>query len=461
MGKIFRYIGFGLLAVVAIISVFVVTLVLYNLEDEALNPEVVRLLEETPQQIPAEENAYFAWIGVLGPQDESPHEWGRRWFEEAVAVDRESGKVTLAIESEIHAESSLIQPTPCNKVQNCLDEVASKPDGARKLLVQGKALLRRCDSVMDYPGYQEPWRPQFSFRSAMPRYQFTCVKLQETRFALAVANNHDEEAIRHIEKEMAFHVRQARGSVSLIDKVVAMANLQRDYLLLNQYLLKRPEAAARQSERFAKLLAPLDLNVSSMENIFKAEFLFFARGALDLSSLISAFEGSDEEAWIVPGGAIGNMLAEWFYLPNETINQYYEWYSQIINAERLSGIDYRNALEDIRDNSQEATEVGGLFGLTLRNPVGNMWILVGHPGEMMMSYFQMRDDLLAIRGAVAFQLNLLSKGVSNDGSIEAELAAAGLVHRFTGDSAIWHKSTRSLIYPAAPELQVESQAIRL
>ncbi len=460
MSGLLRFFGYGLLIVFAVILVLVAALVLNNLDDEALHPEVVRLLATAPSQIPAEDNGYFAWIGVLGPQDVSPYAWGRRWFEEALAADRERQGPTMAIESEIRDVSPQLNNTPCNEIENCLDAVAMRPADARQLLAQAKVLLERCDSILVFSDYQEPWRPQWSFRSAFPHYQFKCSRLQAMRFALAAADHHDEDALGYLEKEMAFHIRQVRGAFSLIEKVVAIAHLQRDYLLLNHYLLSRADVAKRHSKRLAVMLAPLDERTSGLTAILETEFLLAVRSALELPNWASLSEMDDDEPGIVSSGPVDRIISEWFYLPNATANRYYKAYSRLFDIERLSGEAYSAALADI-GSSQDAGEGGELSVFTLRNPVGNLWLMMGQPGETMQRYFQLRDDLLALRAGVAFQLDLLGRGIRDEESIAKELTAARLIHRFTGKAAIWDESSHGLTYPAVPQRQVESLSVRL
>jgi hypothetical protein len=460
MSRVLRFFGYGFLAVLAVILVLATLLVLYNLEDEALHPEVARLLAVVPSQIPAEENGYFAWIGVLGPQEVSPHAWGRRWFVEALAADREKRGPTLAIESDLREEFSELQQTPCNEIESCLDAVAKQPDNAREVLARAKVLLERCDSVLEYPDYQEPWRPQWSFRSAIPHYQFKCNRLQAMRFALAVAENRDEAALGYLEKEMAFHTRQVRGAFSLIEKVVAIAHLQRDYLLLNRYFLLRADAAKRHAERLAVMLAPLDGRTSGLATVLETEFSIGVRQALELSSWVSLPETDDDETWNVSIGPLDEIIIEWFYLPNATVNRYYKLFSPLFDIERLSAYAYSTALAEITD-SQAMGEDGELSMFTLRNPAGNTWLMIGNPVETMPTYFRLRDDVLALRAAVAFQLDLLSRGIRDEESIAKELTAAGLVHRYTGQAAIWDESIRGLTYPVVPQRQAEKLSIRL
>ena len=380
MRVLFTVLGIGFVVVLAIVAVFGVTLIYYNYEDDELEPEVVRLLEETPHQIAADENGYFAWIGVVGPDSAPAYEWGRRWFEEALAADKERKGAPLAIESEMPPDSIQAGDSPCEKIDNCLEAVAKQPVVAREFLERARSMLKRCDAALGFKQYQESWRPQWSYYSAFPHNPyFVCSRLQQTRFALALAEMRDDDALDHLEKELAFHVRQIKGSITLLDTVVAISNLQKDYLLLNQYLLSRPDSAKRQIGRLTKLLVPLDTKANSMATAFKTEWLLTARLALDLSNLTSSEDYRDEEIFVGPGGPVSNAIQEKLYLPNATVNELYGFYSPIANLEQLTGESYRKELAAVENNqvTEEDEDIFGLF--KLRNPVGHLLAQIARP----------------------------------------------------------------------------------
>lgn len=458
MSRFFRLLGVGLLVAIGIVAILGITLVLYNFEDDELDPQVARLLMETPRQIPAGDNGYFAWIGVVGPDAVEPHEWGRRWFEEALAADRERRPPPLAIEAEIEPDQLRVDGIPCDKIEKCLDEVSERPADVHGVLEQAMGMLSRCDAAMDYANYQEPWRPRLGFSSSFPRYSFVCRDLQATRFALAAAEARDEEALGYLDKEIDFHIRQMRGAVTLLDKMVSISYLHWDYLLVNQYLLRRPDAASLHIERLGKMLATLDANASSMAAVLKTEWQLVARGFLELPNMASSMDEADGGLWVEQGGLIDRAVTGLFYLPNATVNEYYRWYVPIANLEKLSGESYRRAITAIESN-QATDRDAGIFGLTLRNPAGCILTLIGQPA--FLSYINVSDDLLALRAAVEFQLELLSRGVTDEDAIKQAVAAAKLVHRFTGEVAIWDKESRTLVYSAPPQGDGKPLAIRL
>ena len=128
MRRFFRISGILLLAVLAITATLAITLVLYNRTDDRLEPVVERLLAEFPDQIDADKNGFFAWIGVVGPDTVDPSEWGRRWFSEALAADRERVKPPLPIEAEIENQPAVKDDAICRKMEGCLASVLGNPE---------------------------------------------------------------------------------------------------------------------------------------------------------------------------------------------------------------------------------------------------------------------------------------------------------------------------------------------
>lgn len=157
------------LAILIVLPVAALTaLIVANLHDEPLDPELTSLLSTKPPQIAAAENGYFAWIGVAGPESEPPHAWGYRWFAEALRADRAPFGETpaLAINAEVRKDGLQLEDFACREIESCLAAVAKWPADARAVLDKGRVTLARGDLALAMPAYQEPWRPDFSFTSA-------------------------------------------------------------------------------------------------------------------------------------------------------------------------------------------------------------------------------------------------------------------------------------------------------
>jgi hypothetical protein len=457
MYMISRLLGGAGVFVLLVVVALGAALVLANLKDEPLNPDIERILSESHPQIEPDDNGYFALIGVGGPMDKDPHEWGLAWHEAAVKLDSDgSGGSNMLLEQE--SESlSLGEDVPCGKIEHCLDAVIANPEVARSLLDQASDMLKRCDVSLEYRHYQEPWRELMSLTSPLPLYGSSCRDLQSISFALSVAEHQDAAAVEYLHKLVKLHTLQMEGSVSLISKVVAMSCLMRDHKLLNQYLLLRPDESRTHALAIREMLLPISDRGRGMQEAWKHEFTLVARMFLNLQELAKRAEDENNEQnthinWY------DETLTDWFYLPNATVNEYYRGFRPLLSLEETSGEAYRElfaALEsDVQDENAESRSL-----YQLRNPVGHILVQIGQPS--FLRYLRIRDNMLALRALVAFQFKLLERGIKDSTAIAQAVSQSQLFHRQSGRAAIWNQADRTLLFSQGGGEGFDSLAIRL
>lgn len=441
MNKALRILGKGLLLILAIPVVFYLVLLLSNLRDDPIDPELAKLIVTAPPQIPAAENGYFAWIGVQGPADQTPESWGQRWFQEALAMDKtmtgiESG-TDLAINAGKREEGLRAEEIACARIETCLENVSAHPDLARSVLEKGRITLARGDAALAYPAYQEAWRPDSTVVSFLPNHPHLWRHLSATRFALAVADGRHNEALDRQGREMDFHIRQMQGAQTLIEYLLAAASLRTDTGLLNQYMAREPQAARQRAERLAPLLTPLPENATRLKTLLLTEARIQSRTLLFLMD-------HNKSSQSFSGNWFSDTLLGPLWLPQATANASYDKYRRIAAPDDLTGTAYRQALADIsREADSEAQST-----YVLRNPIGHILNNIAQPNYT--SYFLRRDDLIAQRAMVAFQLALLRQGITDTKGIAQALPAAGLIHPYTGEKPVWDETSRTLSYAALP-----------
>lgn len=453
MRKGIRFLGIGLAFLLVLLLAFAVTLILHNLQDDDLLPEITQLLQKRPEQIAAADNGYFAWLGVVGPADVDPHTWGQRWYAQALKADREGVWGPLPIESEIDTSFEKMALPFCNKAASCLKEVADQQALAHETLKRYRTLIARCDSMLTYRDYQEAWRPDLTLTSWFANHPYECRRLSALRIALAVAEGRDSEAIAHLEAAIALHILQLKGSNTLLDKLVAVIHLRTDYLLLNDYLSKRPEIARTYREKINGMLAPLDDETRSMARVLETEWLLSARGTLDFEKHLSSWEDDETGPGLLTekNGITDRLTAQLLFLPKATVNETYQGHTELVELEQLTGEEYRTAVSAIYE--REKTDSGFNYSyLSLRNPVGKILHSIARPN--MLHYLRTRDDLLALRRAVSFHHKVI-QSEPHKIEIKDALEDARLLHRFTGKQAIWDEESREVVYPCSAQLDVD------
>jgi hypothetical protein len=440
MNKALRILGKGLLLILAIPVVFYLVLLLCNLRDDPIDPELAKLIAIAPPQIPVAENGYFAWIGVLGPENQTPEAWGQRWFQEALVMDKSSSSVDgsgtdLAINVEKREDDLRAEDIACTRIETCLENVSAHPDLARAVLKKVAVTLKRGDIAQAFPAYQEAWRPNPTLASRVPNYPHLWRHLNATRFALAVAEGHHDKALEHLGREMDFHIRQMRGAQGLIEYLLAVASLRSNTELLNQYMARAPQAARQRADRIAPLLVPLPENTTRLKTVLMSESRMQSRSMLFLRNL----NKSSKE---ITGNWLSGTLAGPLWLPHATANENFHMYRRLTAPDGLTGTAYRDALA----NTGQETERMIKSTFVLRNPIGHILNNIALPNYT--SYFLRRDDLIAQRAMVAFQLTLLRQDVTDSEAIAQALPAAGLTHPYTGEKPVWDKASRTLSYAA-------------
>jgi hypothetical protein len=258
LGNLLRIILFVFGGLLVLPMVFYLVLLLFNLADADLLPEVERLMNERPPQIAANDNGYFAWIGIMGPADQPVHAWGYGWFQ--AVTDRERGiRLSdpfgdLPIQAEIREEPITSSESPCIEIQSCLEKVAAAPEVVRELLEKHRTTLERADQAIAFPAFQEAWRPNISLHSPFPPSSQEWHRLAAARFALAVAEGRHDNALEQLGREISFQIRYLEGSYSLVNKMMGVRNLGFCYNLLGQYMRREPEAARKQLVQINALL---------------------------------------------------------------------------------------------------------------------------------------------------------------------------------------------------------------
>ncbi|OQA32865.1 MAG: hypothetical protein BWY57_01631 [Betaproteobacteria bacterium ADurb.Bin341] len=425
----------------ALVFVVLLILVIVNFIDDDLNPEIQAILDEKPAQIAKGENGYFAWIGMAGPENEAPQAWGERLFQEVLATDKKALETQKAVELSLYKskrqETLKRDKIPCHKIETCLQAVAADPKAAEEAMQQGRVTLARGDEALRFAAYQEAWRPQASLHSAMINNHFTLwTPLAATRFALKAEKGEQDEALADLGREIAFHTRQIQGAHTLIETLVAQNNLLTRYQLLSQYLAHHPQPAKARAEKIAMLLAPFPADAASLKPAMRSEVRVISRSLLHLKVVpIDFYSGQFPELLLRP-----------FYLPKATINQIYQWQKVLMDADDKSGDEYRRQLAEYRkllgDNNEQ-------IPFAVRNPVGHILNRIAMPD--FGRYFLRRDNLLAMRALVAFQLDLLKSGTSQPEAIGKAIENAKLIHPHTGDKAKWDAEKRTIGYSDLPE----------
>ena len=448
-----RWTFYLLLVILGVLLVIYASLRYDSRDDDPLDPQAVAMLTTYPAQIPVERNGYFAWIGIMAPESASPAAWGREWQAQAMAADAANSSGLAKPSARSRRQRLSEEPSSgvglCEVVETCLQEVAADPERARALLGKAQTLLQRADAAMAYPEYQEPVRPDFGLASEFSVQPVSWRAISGIRFALDVAAGRHAEALQRMSRDIAFHTAQAAGAETLADKLAAFNNLRNNYLLLAYYSRANPALARTHHKQIKAMLAPLPEAATSMQAPLRTETQALTRLLAHLRD-VGLWSMADQETQAKNGGLLrlADALLMPLYLPNATLNDVTFLRMAIMDAEQVVDdhsylLALSNAYSTVlryQASSSDCTERRNLVGRAVANAVLT--------ADWRSHLFQ-RDDLLALRAALALRQDMRAEGEAMSPGGEARLAAA-LRHRFSGQSPQWDAARHAMVYEANP-----------
>jgi hypothetical protein len=276
----------------------------------------------------------------------------------------------------------------------------------------------------------------------IPRFSLVSERtaLAETRIALAAIDSNHDAALDYTEREIAFQIRQLRGSQTLLEYLLAAGMLRSHYQLLDQWMSRYPDEARKRMTRVKTALAPLPKDALSLERPLLNEFRATKRYVFLAKS--EGFGFGDED--------IGFLLRPLF-LPSATVNIVQPMMAQWIAIEQMTDDQYR---QEIGRTSKAVAELWAP-SFTLRNLAMKLYLANLYLIDLdYKNYFKKRDNLAAYQSLLAFKVGLLERNIADRGVIDAELRAAGrsLIHPFAGTMPAWDSDKKTLGY-LDPEVQ--------
>src|SRR6516225_10380829 len=275
-----KWLGIGVLALTALACVLFLGALLVNARDEALTPEVRALLTSPPNPYGDQDNAYVALQGFDAPPAESVIAAGEARIEHynrnIDAALRDSSAVSLeglaakdAHRLAFKGDVSFIRPLE----SSVWNEAPQYDQQIEALLQDNHELLERYLDLILLRGYYETARP--SALTPYPAAPNEVRRLFLAQLALqmrARSRLQRQLALAELEGDIQLWRRVLTGEGTLLWKMLAIAFLQSDYLLLGD-LIADPETDLALSEAYAESLVPLfDLRDFDIGTAFAAEF---------------------------------------------------------------------------------------------------------------------------------------------------------------------------------------------
>ncbi len=418
--------------------VLLAALVLINLKDEPLNPEIADFLvfaAPTP-----ETNAYFAFLGFDANQHASPHDIGLR-IEQA---HRASLQTDPWGQDGVFDESGIIGPDPLaaqgdrpetcafDAKQECFSRARLQEQQWRDYIDRNRAMTSRYHDLLRYPHFVET-------SPAAINTPIWIGNTSEARYMVLhgiVLNTLDMEysqALDTLGEDLKFWRMVLAQSRSLIARMVATAYISHDVNLLAE-LLNTPKLDQTLYNRALKLLQPLDREHTDLSRAMRYEFEF-------LYNYYSAIpDASLPEGWWNRLDMWGQLLT---FKVNATANLTYAFYSDLEKLAALPAIQLKQALPAFKQRWTSVVEPGFLYWRYAYNPTGKILLSIAQPA--LADYFVRAHNLDGYIRLLAAKYTIRKMNLS-DGEVAGFLATSSIKDPYTNAALSWDPKAHTLSF---------------
>ena len=302
-----NWLGFTILALLSLACLLLLAALLVNAHDEPLAPQVRALLTPPANPYGTADNIYVALQGFDAPPAESVIAAGEARIQH---YDRSIDTAQEAHRLAFRGDVSFIRPLE----SSLWNEAPQHEREIATLLADNHELIERYLDLILLRGYYETARP--SALAPHPAAPNEVHRLFLAQLALQMrAHSHFQRQLGLAELEVDIRLwrRVLTGEGTLLWKMLAIAFLQSDYLLLAD-LVADPRVELAPDEQYAESLVPLfDAGDFDIGGAFAAEFR--VQVATLRSPDTEARHGA--QGWL---GRAGSRLADHFLKLNATEN---------------------------------------------------------------------------------------------------------------------------------------------
>lgn len=416
-------------------AALLLVVVLVNLHDEALDPEVTALLAVQTLP-PVAGNAYVYMQGMTAPQDADPSAAGEKRLLLLAEADRADQRAIATDEASL--------PTPGDKdgcdafKRNCLAQDSDERALARAWLQRHDRYAERCAALERMQAWRETHVPT-SIHAPLPALQplLSCQRIRFARAAADLASGNPHAALARILSGLALERRALSGSATVLGKQVALAAAARSLLTLSDLTAAVPEAIRREEKALRTALEPLTAEERSQAGAFHNEFRSFIR----FMQILEAKKGTIRMSEHIGEHGAYTWLADTLLLsPGATIN--HQWKVRkaylALEAAPAGGFDAARERADKSLSGLEARLAPG----ALYNPVGK--VLSGTAVPDFAGYILRMHDLDALLRLVGLQAEMTL--MQDEKALSGLLAQARFADPYSGRPMAFDATRKNLSF---------------
>lgn len=443
--------GRGLKWFAITIGVVAFSLLLINLFDETLLAEAAAFGDFSSQeQVPPEQNAYYALIGFYAPSGTDAHRRGT----EIVKTINARLESSEAINMEDLQIDALLGPDRmgfdgsgaefCHRdAKNCLAVYREKRKEIEQLATRNEVLITRYYALYRFPYFRETVKD--TVMPVFPDYANHSYWTVLAKTGLQAAQGQTRQALIALEQDTAFWRRVLQHSRHLISKMVAVARVSRNVQLMSAIIASR-QLDARAQAAARRMLAPLTRGERDFSDAVRTEY---AINADLLNNVFTKRYYDDPDDKGQPWDTV--LLGRLFFQPNATINMTYRQYRELAE---LAGLPAQELVPRLRrlQAQDEARLAAPYRWHYLYNPVGKLLFAIGAPSAVIYGRYMGRaHNLDGLMRLVAVQLAIREQRI-------ADHAVMGFLERlddsyrdpYTGAPLRWDPEKRALYFDGMP-----------
>ena len=422
-----------------LLAALIVGVLLINLFDQHLHPDIPAFADFSSEGVPPAQNAYFALMGQAAALGSDPHALGMELVKQVnQLVDQGKGNdpVSMEIPDKLYGPGKIqlrgAINTLCERdAHRCLPAYRQKAPQIAQMLRDNQVLIARTYRLYHYPHYRETM--QQTIAAPLPMYGTLGSDLILAKIGLQATRGEQLPALEALEQEVRFWRMVLRESRMLITKMVAVARLKRSFRLASEIMATYPPNSA-QTAILMRILAPLGAEELNMARTFRSEFVFTKTILEDISATDMAGAGK-ELTW---------KLTELFlFKRNATINLIYARARDLAALGALPADEFLKRAVQIQ--ASEAQRPHWLSWHFAYNPVGKVLGEIATPDYVR--YIGRVHNLDGLLRLVKLQLLMQQRGVSDtQGADFLAKADPALTNPYTKQPMEWDPALHALYF---------------
>jgi hypothetical protein len=318
--RMLKWLGIGLLVLMAAAAVLFLAALLVNSHDEALAPESRALLTPPANPYGTSDNIYVALQGFDAPPAESVIAAG------AARIEHYNRNIDAALRDPTAASPEGLAPKDAHRLtfrgdvsfirpleSSVWNEAPQHERQIETLIEDNHELIVRYLDLLLLHGYCETARPSMLMPHPAAPSEVRRLFLAQLALQMRAHNRVQRQlGLAELEGDIRLWRRVLTGEGTLLWKMLAIAFLQSDYLLLAD-LIADPAIDLAPEEQYAESLVPLfDAGDFDLGKAFAAEF------RVQVATLRSPYtEAPRDASWLE---RTGSRLTDHFLKPNATEN---------------------------------------------------------------------------------------------------------------------------------------------